>query len=133
MREKLIRWMQGRYGLDSLGRILLGIGLVLLFISGFQFRGSFFLSILSWGILIFSYFRVFSRNIGKRYQENQLFLKKTQKIRNFFKKKSSLMREKKTFRIYTCPSCHQKIRVPKNKGKIEVQCPKCRTKFIKIS
>jgi rRNA maturation protein Nop10 len=28
-----------------------------------------------------------------------------------------------------CPKCGQKMRVPVNKGKIEVTCPKCTEKF----
>ncbi len=33
-------------------------------------------------------------------------------------------------RLVECPKCGQKLRVPVNKGKIEVICPKCAEKFV---
>ena len=38
--------------------------------------------------------------------------------------------QRKIYRFYTCPSCKQKIRVPRGHGKISITCPKCRTSFI---
>lgn len=32
-------------------------------------------------------------------------------------------------RVAPCPQCGQKLRVPVNKGSLEVTCPKCETKF----
>ncbi len=32
-------------------------------------------------------------------------------------------------RLQQCPQCSTKLRVPVNKGKLEVKCPKCATKF----
>jgi predicted RNA-binding Zn-ribbon protein involved in translation (DUF1610 family) len=37
----------------------------------------------------------------------------------------------KDHKYYGCPSCGQKVRVPKGAGKIRVTCPKCGTKFEK--
>lgn len=39
----------------------------------------------------------------------------------------SLMKNK----IIKCPNCDAKLRVPRNKGKISVTCPKCDTNFEK--
>lgn len=89
MKEKFMRFMQGRYGvLDTLGKVLLVLGLVLAFFapvfSGDHVIGMVFY-LLGWGCLIYAYFRMFSRNVRKRYDENVRFLNKTAKIRGFFK------------------------------------------------
>lgn len=84
-------------------------------------------------MVIYAYVRIFSRNISKRYDENQRYLAKTQKIRTWINKQKSLRQQRKIYHIYTCPGCKQKIRVPKGKGKIEIRCPKCGTTFVKKS
>lgn len=89
--------------------------------------------IFGWVAIIYCYFRIFSKNITKRYAENQKYLAKTYKLRSFFYKQKELMKQRKVYHIYKCPSCKQKIRIPRGKGKIEVRCPKCGTTFIKKS
>ena len=131
MREKLIRFMQGRYGMDYLGRFTIILGLAAIILS--MFIDSAILSILAWACIIFAYFRMFSRNIYKRSSENQAFLTKTYKIRCFFARQKNMMAQRKTHHIYKCPTCTQKIRVPRGKGRIEIRCPKCNTTFIKKS
>ena len=123
--------MQGRYGMDYLGRFTIILGLAAIILS--MFIDSAILSILAWACIIFAYFRMFSRNVRKRYDENVRFLNKTAKIRGFFKSQKNLMAQRKDYHIYTCPGCKQKIRIPRGKGKIEIRCPKCGTTFIKKS
>lgn len=131
MREKMIRFMQGRYGSDQLSNFLLGLTFVLVIINMFlRFP---ILSILVVGLIVYVYFRTFSRNISKRYAENQAFLKVFGRWIRFFQKQKNLMKQRKTHHIYSCPGCKQKIRVPKGKGKICIRCPKCRTEFVKKS
>ncbi len=31
--------------------------------------------------------------------------------------------------VIECPSCHNKLRIPKNKGLLKVTCPKCKDSF----
>lgn len=134
MREKLMRFMQGRYGSygpDSLNRFLLAGALVAMIVSLFT-RWNFLYGI-ALAVLIYSYFRMLSRNYTRRYAENQTFLKYTAGIRNFFLKQKNAMSQRKTHHIYKCPDCRQKIRVPKGKGKIAIRCPKCSAEFIKKS
>lgn len=134
MRERFMRFMQGRYGTDQFSQCLLVIALILILLSSFvsETVGGIFY-IVGWAAAIYAYFRVFSKNIPKRYAENQAFLTKTSRIRNYFANQKNLAQQRKIYRIYKCPGCKQKIRVPKGKGRIEIRCPKCSTTFIKKS
>lgn len=131
MKEKLMRFMAGRYGFDPFGRATLIGALIVMVLSGL-FESA-ILSLLSWALIIYTYFRLFSRNIYRRSAENQAYLEKTRGIRTWFNSQKSLMAQRKTHHIYKCPTCHQKIRVPRGKGRIEIRCPKCQTRFIKKS
>lgn len=153
-RYKFIQFMQGRYGADKFGQFLSGVILVLIVLEMFlRVPALWWISLL---LLIYMYFRMFSRNIAKRYQENQKYLELTAKLRSsgfgrsmgsFFQRlgasirsfsyKADCRREEKRrnagFHIYKCPQCGQKIRIPKGKGKIMVRCPKCGKEFKKRS
>lgn len=131
MKEKFMRFMYGRYGVDSLGKFLVALAFITIILGNITDKGIF--SLISWVLLIYAYFRMFSKRVYKRASENQVFLSKTSKIRSWFYKERNLMAQRKTHRIYKCPTCKQKIRVPKGKGRIEIRCPKCNTKFIKKS
>lgn len=131
MKEKFMRFMYGRYGVDTLGKYSLGAGLATMVLS--IVFDSYTLSLLSWSFIILTYFRMFSRNLYKRSSENQTFLNKTYKLRTWFGKQKNMMAQRKTHHIYRCPGCKQKIRVPRGKGRIEIRCPKCHTTFIKNS
>ena len=81
----------------------------------------------------YGYFRMFSRNISKRSSENYAYLQKTERIRAWFGKIKRRIVQSRDYHIYKCPSCGQKIRVPRGKGKICITCPKCRKEFEKRS
>lgn len=131
MKEKWNRFMMGRYGTDDLSRHLIGVEFVLLLINNF-WKNS-ILPFLILVILIYVYYRMFSRDYNKRYAENMKFLSFKNKIIYQFSRQKSEMQQRKIYHIYRCPSCKQKIRVPKGKGNIIVTCPKCRTEFQKKS
>jgi DNA-directed RNA polymerase subunit RPC12/RpoP len=131
MREKFLRFMQGRYGVDDLNKFLLIIAVVFMILSALTnnaiFNGICVL------FLIFPYYRMFSKNISKRYSENQIYLKYFNQVKAFFNKEKRNLGQMKTHHIYKCPSCKQKIRVPRGKGKIAIRCQKCGTEFHKRS
>ena len=134
MRDKLNNFMQGRYGVDQLSRFTLGVALFIVVIGSFCRRNMAggVLDLLGFVLIIYTYVRILSRNIQKRYAENQKYLAMTQNIRGRFMKEKRMMEQRKTHHIYTCPGCGQKIRIPRGNGqKIEIECPKCHSKFIK--
>lgn len=131
MREKFYRFMQGRYGSDELSRFLVGVGMVLIILNILT-RSSIF-NLLFWGCLVYSYFRMFSKNYSARYAENQKFLALKNQLRYKWENYKKLREQKKIYHIYSCPYCKQKIRIPKGKGTIIITCPKCKQEFGKRS
>lgn len=127
----LARMMYGRYGTDQLGFFTLLLMLVLNMV--FAFTGWDVLYILSFALAILAIYRIFSKNIGKRYEENRKFLQMTAPVRSFFSAKTAGLLDLRTHRHFRCPQCKQKIRVPRGKGNIQITCPKCRHEFVKKS
>ena len=131
MRRRLEEFMQGRYGADEFSRFIMAVTLVLLILN--MFTRIPLLYLLALVFLGYGYFRMFSRNISKRYAENQKYLALENRLRRFFGQKRYLMQQRKEYHIYKCPGCKQKIRIPRGKGKISIRCPKCGEEFIKNS
>ena len=130
-KNKMMQFMQGRYGADQMGQMLSAVSMVFLIISLFSRNQAWFL--LAVIGIVYNYFRVFSKNISKRYAENQKYLKMTAGIRRKLASWKSQLAQRKIYHIYRCPGCKQKIRVPRGRGKIEIRCPKCNTRFVKKS
>ena len=131
IRYKLAQFMVGRYGMDQLSQFIGGVCFLCLILSMFVAKTVF--SLLTLLLIILLYFRVFSRNITARSAENQKYLAYSARARIGLKKTRGRLMDLRTHHIYKCPSCGQKIRIPRGKGKIEISCPKCLTKFIKNS
>ncbi|MBQ9983351.1 MAG: hypothetical protein IJP29_02050 [Lachnospiraceae bacterium] len=134
-KQKIIRFMQGRYGVDQLSSFMIWCAVMLALIG--MFVQSPIFTILCWVLIIFGYVRILSKNTTRRYTENQKFLDKTFGIRNAFAKvKYRVKYGKQTpeaYYIYKCKKCGQRIRIPKGKGKILITCPKCKYQFKKNS
>lgn len=131
MKQKIQQFMAGRYGADQLGQVILGIALVFMVVSLFSRWNIFYL--LALGLLVYEYYRMFSKQIDKRYQENQKFMNWRYRLVVKRSRKKEQFKQRKIYHFYRCPSCKQKVRVPKGKGKICITCPKCKTEFIKKS
>lgn len=138
MRERLNRFMAGRYGVDELSRFMLYLSLFLMlseFILNF-FSGNVVISLISrivnlvaLVIIILNLVRIFSRNHTRQYKINQWFLRTRGRVTGFFKGNRSTA--DKTKKVFKCPKCSQRVRVPRGRGRIEITCPKCKTRFIK--
>ena len=131
MREKLRQFMIGRYGTDGLNQFLSIAALVLLLIAIIS-RVSLF-TYLGAALLIFCYYRTFSRNISKRTEENYKFYTLKDRVDNKFEGWKEQWANRKVYHYYRCPQCRQKLRVPRGRGRIQISCPRCGTQFIKKS
>ncbi len=149
MRNRFQEFMYGRYGNDQLNQCLSIVTLVLIVVN--LFTKNRIIWYIALALLIWTYFRMFSRNTGKRSAENDRFLEITSRFRRGGGSGGSYSRQsgqrsysrptaeerrrqreqRKYYRFFLCPHCNQKVRVPKGKGRIEITCPKCRTTFIK--
>lgn len=142
LRYRLALFMQGRYGTDQLSRFL---SVVLIILLAMRWVLNWFLALpgaLAFArvtgivdmVLIFAiYFRTFSRNIPRRYAENQKFLALQGRVSSFFGRTRRNAGQRIEYHIYKCPGCSQKIRIPRGKGRIMVRCPRCGTQFMKQS
>ena len=131
MRDKLNRFMAGRYGNDSLNRFLLGAAFVCLILSWFVVRGVF--SFLTLFLLFYTYYRARSRNVAARAAENDRYLHVTERIRRLLRVNKLRFQQRNTYRFFKCPGCGQQVRVPKGRGRIMITCPKCRVSFEKTT
>lgn len=131
VREKMQGFMTGRYGADQLSRVYLGITMACLVISLFTKLQIFY--IIGLALLIYSYYRMFSKNISKRYEENQKFLNWRYHLAVKKNRKKVQWEQRKIYRYFKCPGCRQKVRIPKGKGKVAITCPKCHMEFIRKS
>ena len=126
MREKLARFMMGRYGNDYLNNVLIWSSLILLVLN--IFINNSILSLIAYVLWGYSIFRMFSRKIYLRSNENIWFMAKTKKLRHQISAIRKGMNDK-MHRYFVCPGCGQIVRVPKGRGKIEITCPSCHRHF----
>jgi len=139
-RYKMAQFFAGRTGVDALGKTVTWIALILMLLT--MITGSNIAYLLAMACLLYSIWRMLSKNYQKRYYENQKFLGKTAvirrrfsslsyKIRNFGVKTKANYQQRRVYAIFKCPNCKQKLRAPKGRGKILVTCSKCHNEFIK--
>ncbi len=119
--------MYGRYGADEFYKFLTVIFYVLFAIN--IFLRSYILSVVT--LLVFGYaaFRVFSKNIYRRREENQKYLKIKKAFTGVFVLMKNKWRDRKTHVYKKCGKCRAVLRLPKSKGRHTVKCPKCGDSF----
>ena len=132
MKQKFIRFMYGRNGADNLTRFVSTASVVVLLIS--MFIGGMLRSVLfavAVLMLVYSYFRMFSKNLTARRKENAKYVQQKQRLKTWWNLRREMWKQRKEFKFYKCPSCKAVLRVPTGKGKIRVVCKKCGTAFEK--
>lgn len=130
-RERIYRFMAGRYGKDELGSFLLYLWLVLIITN--LFLELWAITVIELCVAVWSIFRIMSRNIYKRQAENSFYLNARSKIAAPFKMMKNKWRDRKTHVYKRCPGCKSTLRLPKVRGEHTVKCPRCSDRFdIKI-
>lgn len=136
--------MEGRYGLrglsDNMQILLVAVYFLLALVN--VFARSRIVGALQMLVLIYTLFRVFSKNILARENENRAVTAWRYKIRDAFRVQKASAQRRKDRRavqkerrkdkehIYReCPACGATLRLPRKQGKHAVLCPRCGNKF----
>ena len=126
---RMQQFMIGRYGNDEFTLFLLIISLIFSFLGNFKpLRVLYFIGLI---IICYSLFRAMSKNYEARRKELNWYLRWSEKPKAELKLLGNRFRDRKTHKYFKCRECKTVLRVPKNRGKIEITCPKCRAKIVK--
>ncbi|MDO5435186.1 MAG: hypothetical protein Q4G19_02345 [Clostridia bacterium] len=140
IKNAIIRFMNGRYGLDNLGQFTLLTGLAVSILS--SILQSSLLSLIGFALYVITLFRMFSKNRDKRRQENIKYMDITgnirPKIRRIFgnvKTRVSQfikrLKNSKEYKYFRCPGCKVLLRKKRSSEKKEITCVRCGHKFVK--
>ena len=125
-RYRLMQFLSGRYGTDSLFYAIFAVCVCLAIIN--IFLQSIILQLLIYAVMVYGFYRAFSRNISARAAENRKF----NEFINRFKNQSDIRKQRKadSFHIYKkCRRCGAVLRLPRRVGKHKTVCPKCGNEF----
>ncbi len=130
MRERLLQFMSGRNGNDALNRFLLTTDFVLIILSViFSKSFSRFLMPLIVILLGITYYRMLSRDLVRRSDENYKYLRAKDKMLVHFRLIKERWIQRKEYKFFICPACKATLRVPKGRGKVKIVCRKCGNSF----
>ena len=115
----LARFMYGRYGSDRFNRFLLVLYLILWVLSAL-FRGwtGLIFYALTTVTMLWTLFRMLSRNIPRRQAENRWYLHQVTRLKDI-----------RRYRYRRCPHCRGMLRLPIKRGRRTVTCHRCRHQF----
>ena len=130
MRERLLQFMSGRNGNDALNRFLLTTDFVLIILSViFSKSFSRFLMPLIVILLGITYYRMLSRDLVRRSDENYKYLRAKDKMLVHFRLIKERWIQRREYKFFICPACKATLRVPKGRGKVKIVCRKCGNSF----
>lgn len=126
----MTRFMYGRNGWDQLNQALFVLYLalwVLQLILGAVLRNQVVNGVLEGALfilMIFIFYRTFSKDLYRRRTENQKWVGRYCRIKNR-NAGAKARHADKEHKYFTCKNCKTICRVPVGKGKIVITCPKC--------
>lgn len=89
------------------------------------------LYLITLAMMVWGYYRIFSKDHAKRYREAAVYERFLTKIKKGPNQLKYEMEQRKDYRIFKCPSCKQRMRIPKGRGMVEIRCRKCSAVFRK--
>ena len=113
LRAGIRQFMTGRYGTDKLSLTLLVVAMVLSILSSFMGTSLLnpVLTLLSYVLMFWALFRVFSRKTYARYEENRKFLRFFDQLKD------------RTHRYFSCPNAARPSVSPVVKARSPVPAP----------
>jgi hypothetical protein len=123
---KLMQFMYGRNGNDTLGYATMALYFVVFVVN--LFVNTIYLTIFGFLIILLMFYRLLSRDVVRRRSENERFMRLFNKVKPFFKQTARRMKDIKTHRYRTCPGCKVTLRLPLKRGTHTVVCPRCKRK-----
>ena len=132
LKNGFARLMYGRNGLDQLGLAMIWTFLALDVLSIAARRFSPLVgAVLYWAgtvLWLAAFFRIFSKNLYRRREENSRWMQFWWKLRSGAQGAKARHADKE-HKYFTCRNCKTICRVPMGKGKVEITCPKCGAKI----
>lgn len=132
MKNKLLQFMVGRYGFDQFYRFQLACGVICFFLSSLFQKVAVLnklLYVAAVAMLAWALYRALSRNVEKRYLENLHYLELLGSMQRKLRISKEKFQQRKEFKFFVCPNCKTNLRVPRGKGKVNITCSKCGTRF----
>lgn len=128
LRNKLIKFMYGRYGIDELYKFLFTSYIIIFVIN--IFLNNLILEIISLIIVLYTFYRVLSKNISKRSKENREYIKIKNKIIKPLENIKRNILDKDHIYI-KCRNCKTtlKLPIPYERGIKHTKCPKCKKRI----
>ena len=127
LNDSVRKFMTGRYGTDEYAQFLLTVTLVLCILT--LFIRNWVMYLLTALAFAWSYYRILSKDFERRREENERFRALESRFGRWCRVQKRKFDGRREYRFFKCPNCGQQVRVPRDKGRIRITCPKCHTQF----
>ena len=121
--------MLGRNGSDHLAVAFMSASVIIYIFAIFIPVLRPWLSALSLLLMIYALFRMLSKNVDKRREENYRFVRLWQKQKASLSGARLRHAQSKEYKFFICPACKVRLRIPRGKGRIKITCVKCGRRF----
>lgn len=125
--RRLGAWALGRNGADEVSSACTNVAVVLVVVNLITRSPAFAIAALA--LLAYSWFRISSKDVSRRRAEVAEVSRRLGPVLSWLANPMAAAREARVYKHLTCPSCGQRVRIPRGKGKVRVTCPKCHARF----